>query len=262
MISRTERNKLLVANHDHYLKLCYKAIKFVKKRYPSVLTEDLVAYAMTGVILALDRADLNNPSVDSYIKKYSFASAMEGARLMTGGHRVNKKGKIDAQTCFELILQDPMDLYQYIEEHQEIDWSTDFFFHDVDWKIDLEMFIKDIDGSYEALILKLLLEGKQLPEICRATRMDIRRVKRIFTKTCVTYLGMLSYKQYKQYLTWIPPERHFKARKKPPFSIAKSWQWRKHSPKRVSSKELIIRAMKQKQFEIASHVLYSIIHKI
>lgn len=262
MNSRNERNELLIANHDHYLMLCYKAIKFVKKRYPSVLTEDLLAYAMTGVIIALDRADMSNPNVDSYIKKYSFASAMEGARLMTGGRRVNRKGKIDAPTCYELILQDPMDLYQYIEEHQEIDWSSDFFFHDVDWKIDLERFLAEIDGSYEALVLKNLLRGLQLPQICRVTNLDIRRVKRIVTRVCVVYLAVISYKPYKQYLTWIPRKRHFKVKSKHKFSLSQAWHWRKHFPKKVSSKELIVRAMKKKQFEIASHVLYSLIHKI
>jgi len=262
MNSRTERNELLVANHDHYLKLCYKAIKFVKKRYPSVLTEDLLAYAMTGVIVALDRADLSNPSVDSYIKKYGFASAMEGARLMTGGHRTNHKGKLDAQKCFELIVQDPMDLYQYIEEHQEIDWSSDFFFHDVDWKIDLELFMKELEGSFEGLVLKLLLRGKRLSAISRATKLDIRRVKRTLTKLCIIYLAMLSYKPFKHYLTWIPSGRHFTAKSKQQISISQSWQFRKHCPQRVSSKEMIIRTMKEKQFEIASHVLYSLIHKI
>ena len=63
----TERNEFIREHYELFEKMCRSSAAKVLRKYSNVSREDLIGYAMLGVVEAVERADIHNRCWQAYV---------------------------------------------------------------------------------------------------------------------------------------------------------------------------------------------------
>ena len=80
----TERNEFIREHYELFEKMCRSSAAKVLRKYSNVSREDLIGYAMLGVVEAVERADIHNRCWQAYVYRYCYLYAVAGAKEMLG----------------------------------------------------------------------------------------------------------------------------------------------------------------------------------
>ena len=187
-MNSTEARNHFILNHYHKLvritKICARRIQ---KIFPMVSLDDLQGFAFEGMIVALDKADLDSETVFGYTYRYALNFTLNGAFQMLGIRR-KKENSQAPQSNTVIISFAPKDISDFIEGKQKQqsthynEYEPIFNNQEVEWLLSI------MENSQEQLILFDVLNQRKLSEMADAHHISIRQLRRLIAKIRLIYL--------------------------------------------------------------------------
>ena len=187
-MNSSEARNHFILNHYHRLmrisKICARRIQ---KIFPMVSVDDLQGFAFEGMIVALDKADLDSETVFGYTYRYALNFTLNGAFQMLGIRR-KKENSQSPNNNTVMISFAPKDISDFIEGKQKQqsihydEYEPIFNNQEVEWLLSI------MDNSQEQLILFDVLNQRKLSEMAEKHHISIRQLRRLIAKIRLIYL--------------------------------------------------------------------------
>ncbi len=173
------RNRIFLDNYTTFDRLATVYARKVHHIFPSVMVCDLIGYALEGIIIALDKADLSSSSWLSYVRRYAFLNTMNGALIMTGRYRVRtkhaKSRHIQHVTCIDYSK-----LVCYSDKNQLIQYnSLDTILHCIMAKDQAQWFLNKLNNTLQHKIIQLLINHHTVPQIAAICHLTSKKTRKI-----------------------------------------------------------------------------------
>ena len=173
------RNRFFLDNYILFDKLANIYARKVHHLFPSVMMCDLISYALEGIIIALDKVDLQSSTWQAYVRRFAFLNTVNGALVMTGRCRVRTKHEksrhIQHVTCVEhsklVCYSDKLQLTQYND--------INTILHGIMAKDQAEWFLNKLKHTLQHKIIQLLINHHsvtQIAAICHLTSKKTRKI--------------------------------------------------------------------------------------
>lgn len=155
-----ERNRFIVEHYELLHKICRICATRVHGVYLSLPIEDLMGYAMEGVIHGVSRVDLSNVGWRAYIYRYCQAYVLGGAMEMMGYRRIRGE-----RLSVSMMPVDSCEIFDVQDSRQEgslwFEESRRMFY-----RFDLNWVYEHLPDCLEKRMLLMLVEEKPIGEVC------------------------------------------------------------------------------------------------
>lgn len=184
----TERNEFIREHYELFEKMCRSSAAKVLRKYSNVSREDLIGYAMLGVVEAVERADIHNRCWQAYVYRYCYLYAVAGAKEMLGIKRVRSQNAPQTNG-FETIYMAPEDLMAKLDrkqmaENEVLSLETANLIQ----RYERKWFLRTLKNpSLERSVYLFLLRGMRISQIASALHIQVRRLRKIAVKLGVMY---------------------------------------------------------------------------
>lgn len=190
MESPEERNKFIMDNYDLLKKICRNQARSVQLKYPGTSLDDLIAYGFEGIIIALNKLDIDNPNWSGYISKYAYHYAVRGAKLMLGIHRMRHKN-YDTNIKQRIVLMSNDELLRYMHgytfrEHRNcFKWFSEDTY--IDTEYELLYLVQELPPSIERNVLCGIICNLSVRKIAQRHHISVRKVRKIIGELADIY---------------------------------------------------------------------------
>ena len=174
------RNDYFKKHYSTVNSIATAAARLVRKKFRSLEPDDLLAYALEGIIVALSKWDDFEQSVNKkYLYIHAYNACFHGALQMSGIHRRRRRyntlsdgQKMQVFKSFELLNSEQLTAVQdnvYLEscDHEEHENNI------VTW-LDSKIFYHKLKSQKLRQIFLLILKGKSSQYICKKMKISSR----------------------------------------------------------------------------------------
>ena len=195
-----ERNSFFLENYPLFYGICNKCARIVGYKFPNVPRADLIGYAFEGILIALDKVDLENDKWIRFVRKYAIGRAVSGALDMCGAQRRRVKG---GDEYISNVVAPQSDQLKDIIESEQIDKGRDadtlldefHSFDETDW------FLNAIEGSVEHAILIRLILGRSFMDISDKHQLCLKTIKKFMEQLKMVFQEASEHKPISHFLT-------------------------------------------------------------
>ena len=197
------RNKFFMDHYELFDKLANIYAKKVYRKYAILNFSDLVAYALEGIVVALDRVDLKNEAWMAFVRRYAYLYTINGAFTMLGGQRIRSKQYGPGNKAF-ISCCDSIQLTAYADRIAADDYSSmDRIMGDIIRKDQITWFMKKLKHTLQYRMIKCLIAQQSIARIAKECCMSPRKVRRIILELPILFKMALDNTDISHYLIYV-----------------------------------------------------------